>query len=57
MAIISDSKKKMARRGAFVSSVFIIFSSILFYFSFKDLAIFIAVCGSYVPSTWDLLDG
>jgi len=55
--INSVSRKKMAKRGAVISATFVVISSVIFYLSYTELAIFVAVCGSYVPSTWDLLDG
>ena len=57
MPINSVSRKKMAKRGAVISATFVVISSVIFYLSYTELAIFVAVCGSYIPSTWDLLDG
>tara|TARA_Y100001970_G_scaffold250447_1_gene322197 strand:+ start:25 stop:198 length:174 start_codon:yes stop_codon:yes gene_type:complete len=57
MPIVSVKKQKMAKRGAIVGASFVVVSSLIFFLASKELGILIAVLGSYVPSTWNLLDG
>lgn len=57
MPIVSVKKQKMAKRGAIIGASFAIISSLLFFLVSNELGILIAVLGSYVPSTWNLLDG
>lgn len=57
MPIVSVKKQKMAKRGAIVGASFAVISCLIFFLASKELAILIAVLGSYVPSTWNLLDG
>lgn len=57
MPIVSVKKQKMAKRGAIIGGSFAVVSSLLFFLVSNELGILVAVLGSYVPSTWNLLDG
>ena len=57
MPVVSDKKQKMAKRGAIIGASFAVISSLLFFLVSNELGILVAVLGSYVPSTWNLLDG
>ena len=57
MPIVSVKKQKMAKRGAIIAASFVAISSLVFFLVSNELGILIAILGSYVPSTWNLLDG